>query len=87
MGTKDQGAETDAPAPVAEEVVPPTAEVPAEITPEPAAAPETPDPVSTAIQSWLYEHIANSPISQNTEIWNFLNSKLGALRDAIIQGT
>ena len=63
----------------------------------PDAPPEPPAPeqpplspqeaaIDAAIQSWLYAEIANSPVSQSTEAWNHLTSKLGQLRDTILKG-
>lgn len=89
MGTKDDGASDEAPAPEAVEAVPVAAETPAEPVQAAAAepTPETPDPVDAAIRSWVDTHIRNSPVSHHVEAWNYLQSKLGALRDAINQGT
>ena len=56
------------------------------------AAPDVPPPspqaaaLDAAINEWLYAHVANSPVSQDTAAWNHLTSKLGELRDIILKG-
>lgn len=97
MGTRDQSVATEASALEAEPEAPAVIEAAPQPVPEgavrgtpdiqvdgPAAASD--DPVEAAVNGWIYEHIANSPVSQHTPAWNYLISKLGALV-AAIKGT
>lgn len=50
------------------------------------AAPTKAQRIDNVIESWVRQHIHNSPVAQNVAAYSWLKSKLVHLRDAIMKG-
>ena len=75
-GQGDTAVLSVAPAP---SVIPVSAEAPPARTPDVGAA------IDRALTSWLGVHLRDSPLSRNTPAWNWLQSKLGALKASLVK--
>ena len=43
------------------------------------------DRIDAAIQVWIQSHLANSPVSRSTDVWNHVTGCVTQLRDLIIR--